>query len=243
MNVVLLHGFGETSEIWDSFKPLLSKEFNLLAFDYSKHTFCQTIEEYADWLHSKIDELKIERFVLIGHSMGGYISLAYAEKYGQYLAGLGLFHSSAYADTEAKKEARLKTIQFLKKHGTAEFIEDFLPNMYNAEFRQKNIGYIKQQLQDNQLLPVEALITATEAMRIRPDRSTLLAQLSMPVLMIAGMKDKFISPEASLAQTMLLKQPYTLVVDHIAHAGMIEAPEICAALVNEFVSACIVDNS
>lgn len=236
--VVLLHGFGESSAIWDSFKPLLSDEYEYITFDYSQITFCQTIEEYADWVYSEIEQLKIQHFVLIGHSMGGYIALAFAEKYKHYLAGLGLFHSTAFADSEERKEIRLKTVSFIEKHGSAEFIADFLPKMYADEFRKKHEVYIQKQLKDNQLLPAAALITATKAMRTRADKTAVLKNLDLPILMIIGMKDKFMAYNAALEQVAYPKNPYTLILAHVAHAGMIEAPNVCAGAVNEFVTKC-----
>ena len=237
--VVLLHGFGETSEIWDIIKPYFSFEYQYITLDYSRISFCQTIEEYADWLYSEIEQLKIQRFVLIGHSMGGYIALAFAEKYKPYLAGLGLFHSSAFADSDERKDTRLKTITFIEKHGSAEFIADFLPKMYADGFRKKNEVYIQKQLADNQLLPAKALIVATEAMRIRPDRTAILKNFDEPILMIIGMKDKFISYQASLKQLSFPKNPYIFILAHVAHAGMIEAPEVCAAAINMFLVQCL----
>lgn len=236
--VVLLHGFGETSDIWETLVPKLLPNCDYIRFDYSKITFCKSIEEYADWLHSKIEENHITRFVLIGHSMGGYIGMAYAEKYGNYLSGFGLFHSTAYADTEAKKEMRAKTVKFIEKHGTAEFIEDFLPNMYNEDFKRRNKVYIDKQLTDNKQLPAQALIVATKAMAERTDRREVLKSLDIPCLMIIGGKDKFVNYESSIEQISLLKNPFVLIIHPIAHAGMVESPDSCAAVINEFLEVC-----
>ena len=235
MKVVLLHGFGETAGIWEDFIPLLPDKFQYITLDYSKITFCQSIEEYADWVHFEMDKKHITRFVLIGHSMGGYISLAYARKYADYLAGLGLFHSTAYADSDEKKVSRDNTIRFIEKHGAVEFIEDFLPNMYNDAYKKENKIMIQQQLKDNQEIPAKALIAATKAMRERPDTSEVLKKLEIPVLLIAGKQDKFIPFAASLEQVAMCKHPYALMLNHIAHAGMHEAPSLCAELVSEFL--------
>lgn len=238
MQVILLHGFGETEDIWDTFTPLLDTDNEYITLDYSRFTFCQTIEEYADWLHAEIRQRKVRYFVLIGHSMGGYIALAYAKKYGDFIAGLGLFHSTAFADSTEKKQARDKTVKFLEKHGAATFIEDFLPKMYNDNFLRKNATYIKQQLLDNQQIPTEALQTATTAMKNREDTRSVLEAADFPVLHIIGKADKFIDYEDALSLISLLKKPYVLILDDIAHAGMHEAPEVCAAVVNSFLAAC-----
>lgn len=238
MQVVLLHGFGETADVWKTFTPLLNQENSYITVDYSGFTFCQSIEEYADWLHSEILQRKIRYFVLIGHSMGGYIALAYAKKYGDFIAGLGLFHSTAFGDSEEKQLNRDKTVKFLGKHGAATFIEDFLPKMYNDDFLSKNKTYIKQQLIDNQQIPTEALQIATTAMKNREDTRGVLESSNFPVLHIIGKADKFIDFGDALSLISLIKKPYILILDSIAHAGMHEAPEACAAIVNEFLNAC-----
>lgn len=238
MKVVLLHGFGENQDIWDTFIPILPKEHEYICLDYSRITFCQTIDEYAAWVHHEIEERKITKFVLIGHSMGGYISLSYAEKHPAYLAGLGLFHSTAYADSVDKQKNRDRTADFIKKHGSEKFIEGFLPNMYNDTFKKKNAVYINKQLEDNKKLPKEALITATLAMKERQDTSKVLKSLSVPVLKIIGKQDPFIPYEDALAQVSLLQYPYVSIIDHIAHAGMMEAPAECSVITHSFLAAC-----
>ncbi|MFT4733676.1 MAG: pimeloyl-ACP methyl ester carboxylesterase [Algoriphagus sp.] len=238
MNVVLLHGFGETPDIWDTFLPLLPGQYNFILLDYSKIAFCQTIDQYAQWVHTEIEERNITRFVLIGHSMGGYISLAYAEKHSEYLAGLGLFHSTAYADSEEKKTSRDKTAAFIKKRGSAAFIDSFLPNMYNDDFVRKNGVYIRQQLEDNRKLPEEALIQATIAMKQRPDRTDILAALEIPVLFVVGKEDPFIPFDDAMNQLCLLREPFVLILNHVAHAGMKEAPNGCSGIAIDFLEKC-----
>ena len=238
MKVILLHGFGETSDVWKSLIPLLPAEHEYIALDYSVISFCQTIEEYADWVHSEVLERKIKDFVLIGHSMGGYISLAYAKSYAGFLLGLGLFHSSAMADTDTKKKTRDKTVEFIDKNGTEVFIEDFLPKMYHHAFLKQNAEFIRQNLEDNKQIPSKALQTATIAMRDREDTRDILKNFEKPSLMIIGKADKFISFEDALPQISLCQKPYILILDHIAHAGMHEAPQACANVIAEFLQAC-----
>jgi pimeloyl-ACP methyl ester carboxylesterase len=238
MTVILLHGFGETPNIWDDLIPRLPSKFEYIKLDYSRISFCQTIEQYAQWVHSEIEQRSITRFVLVGHSMGGYISLAYAEKYPDYLAGLGLFHSTAYDDTEEKKQSRDKTAAFIEKRGVPVFMDGFLPNMYNEDFKRKNKVYIRQQLEDNKKIPADALIQASLAMKVRPDRRKVLEKMDVPVLFIAGKKDIFIPYADSLAQLSLIQKPYGLFMDHVAHAGMREAPLSCSGITTDFLEAC-----
>ncbi len=238
-DVVLLHGFGETAEIWDSFVPNLSEDFQYHIFDYSKITFCHSIDEYADWLDTLIKEKGINNFIIIGHSMGGYIALAYARKFSEKIIGLGLIHSTAKADSKEKKLKRQKTIDFINKHGVEEFIKDFLPQMYNSHYRKENRKFIMQLLEDNRDLPAEALINATNAMKVRIDQRDFLRSLNIPVLYIVGKNDQFMDYSSNLSEIESLAKPYALIISHIAHAGMYEAPFPVITLTNEFLKACV----
>lgn len=238
MDVVLLHGFGENDEIWDEFLLELPKNHTYHCLDYSRLTFCQSIEEYADWVHSEIEQLGIFRFAIIGHSMGGYISLAYAEKHGEYLSGIGLFHSTAYADPEEKKRTREKTIGFLDKKGTEPFITNFLPTMYSHTYQRKNGVKIKKLLETNMHIPKEALMQATAAMMVRPDRTNVLKTSKLPILYIVGKADPFIDYQDALAQLAFIQRPFSLILDDVAHAGMKEATHLTAALMVSFLEEC-----
>ena len=94
-----------------------------------------SMEGMAEMLKAIIDKEKISSFVLIGHSMGGYITLAFAEKYPQYLIKFGLFHSTAYADNEEKKAIRRKGIDFIKEHGAFEFLKNTTPNLFSPDYK------------------------------------------------------------------------------------------------------------
>lgn len=238
-DVVLLHGFAETAEIWDSFVPNLEDGFQYHIFDYSKITFCHTIEDYADWLDTLIKEKNIENLIIIGHSMGGYIALAYARKFIEKVEGIGLIHSTASNDSPEKQKKRDKTIEFIRKNGVEEFIKDFLPQMYNPHYRKENREFIYKLLDDNKHLPAEALINATESMKNRQDQTDFLRSLTIPVLYVVGKEDQFMNYDENMSQIRTLRKPYVLIINHIAHAGMYEAPFPVITITNEFLNACI----
>jgi len=235
INVVLLHGFGENATIWDEFVGLLPEDNHYICPDFSFVTHCKTIDDYADWLKEELDNQQVSKCVIVGHSMGGYIALAFAEKYPVTLKGICLLHSTAYADTEERKATRLKTAEFIEKHGTAEFIKDFLPNMFNDEFKATHREYILGKIEAYKLIPKEALIAASLAMRERPDRRTLLKTLKIPIQFIAGELDKFIPIEASKEQIEMLNSSKNVILEGIAHAGMLEKPELTADILGDFL--------
>lgn len=237
MNIVLLHGFAERATVWNDFIKLLPTEHTYYCFDYANLTFCQTIEEYADWVNSELEERSIDKVLLIGHSMGGYISMAFSKKYPEKLVGLGLFHSTAFADSDEKKAARLKTVEFINKYGTSVFVEDFLPNMYHRDYRKNNKQKILDQLEDNRTIKKEALIVATLAMQQRQDTSQTLESLELPVFLIIGKDDKFISYESSLDLISKIENPDILILNKVAHAGFAEAPLVCSSFICNFINS------
>lgn len=237
MNIVLIHGFCENHSVWDDFLGFLPKEHKYFIPNVSELTHCQKMDDYAKFIKKQLDEANVERVVLIGHSMGGYIALSFATLFPDMVAGVGLFHSSSYADSDERKETRLKAIQYIVKHGAKDFIEDFLPNMFNHDFKKNQKEYIQKKINEySEKISEEALIAATLAMRERHDKTNILQDAEYPFLIIAGGKDKFVPLEASLKQISLLKNPYCLILSDIAHAGMLESPEICANLITEFIS-------
>lgn len=238
MDIILIHGFGEDHFVWSKFMSLLPKKHTYYTPDYATFTDCESIEDYVKWLREFLKERDIERCVLIGHSMGGYIALAFAEKYHEMVYGLGLFHSSAYPDDEERKAGRLKTIDFIEKHGSEEFIKDFYPKMYTENFRKNNKELIGSHIKRYSSFSKRSLINAQMAMRNRKDTTHVLKQASYPVVIIAGEEDKFVPVEAAKEQIKLLKKGYTDVLAGVAHAGMFERPEECARMVEKFIAAC-----
>jgi pimeloyl-ACP methyl ester carboxylesterase len=232
--VVLLHGFGEDSSIWSGFVPFLQKDFYILTPDYARLSNLKSIEEYADFVHSKIVEKNIEKCVMIGHSMGGYIALAFAEKYPEMLTGLGLFHSTSFADSEEKKKARTKNIELINKLGAEPFIKTSTPNLYAEEFQKQHPEVIEKHIEYASTLPKEALMAGMKAMRDRPDRRQVLKSLRCSVMFVIGEKDKSVSPEDAKSQIMMPKYFSSSILDEVAHMGMIEEPEDCLKFVIKF---------
>lgn len=237
MNVVFLHGFGEDASIWESFIKLLPQEYAYFSPDYASLTNCKSIESYTDWLIDFLQKNNIKKCVLIGHSMGGYIALTFAEKFPEMILGLGLFHSSAYADNEERKEIRLKTARVIEQQGTAKFIKEFYPNMFAEKFKEENTAFIEAQIEKFAYFPKEALMNAQIAMRNRVDTSHVLSATNYPVMILAGEKDNFVPVNAALEQIDLLKdKTQSAVLAEVAHAGMFESPSESAKVVTGFLA-------
>jgi pimeloyl-ACP methyl ester carboxylesterase len=236
MNVVFLHGFGEDASVWTDFITHLPKKHTYFTPDFSHLKSCFSISEYAEWLKKELDKAKIEQLVLIGHSMGGYIALEFAELHTEQILGLGLFHSSAAPDSEEKREARDKTIQFLIKHDTDLFIKHFYPNMFNEQFKHERPELIADNIAKFTKIPNEALLAATLAMKGRKGQLNCIEDFDFPIFQIIGQLDTFVNYMDALEQTALLKHPNVLLLHSISHAGMYESPEICADYIANFIN-------
>lgn len=228
--LVLLHGHGMDDALWDEVVPLLDGEFTIVQPNVSLLTGCHTMEAYADELHRLLTASQIDRFTLIGHSMGGYISLAFAEKYPEMLEGVGLFHSSALADDGAKKQQRNQMAELLRGEGAETFIRRTVPNLFGERYKKDHPEEVQKYLQRYAKLPAEALAVGMEAMRDRTDRTHVLAALPFPIIFIIGMDDQVVPFETVMEQARYPKKIYPFVLADAGHLGMIERPEASARI-------------
>jgi pimeloyl-ACP methyl ester carboxylesterase len=204
--VVLLHGFLENSNIWTPFISQLSKKNRVICIDLLGHgkTAClgyvHTMELMAEIVQAVLKHLRIRRCTIIGHSMGGYVALAYAEQHPDALKGLCLMNSTANADSPEKKINRDRAILTVKQNHKT-FIRIAISNL----FRPKNRVIFKQQIKklisEAQETPLQGIIAALEGMKIRQDREALLHFTPFKKLIIAGKKDPVLNIENLRTQT------------------------------------------
>jgi len=240
--VMLVHGFGEDGTVWKNQLQALQKNYRLIIPDLpgsgeSELNDDVSIEAMAEALLAIADEENLSSFVMIGHSMGGYITLAFAEKYDTRLKALGLFHSSAYADNTAKKEAREKSIAFIKKHGSFEFLKQSTPNLFIETYRTQHNNVITAMIEQYKNFNPTALINYYHAMIQRPDRTHVLGIFNKPVLWILGEYDIAVPLKDGLQQTHLSQLSYISVFTASGHMGMLEesikANEILVQFLND----------
>ena len=232
--LVLLHGFCEDSRLWEDWLKLLSHlhviRIDLPGFGGSGLPQNLSIESMADAVKAIADHLTLEKFVLCGHSMGGYVSLAFAEKYPERLAGLSLFHSHPFADSEEKKAGRLKSVGFIRKNGHVLFVKQLIPGL----FANDNSLEVNRMIFNALQYRPEAIIAALGAMRQRPDRSGLLKNLACPVQFIIGKLDKVVPFKQSLAMSLLPSVADVQILPFAGHMGMMEEARETAKAVKNF---------
>lgn len=237
--VVLLHGFLETNIIWKEFVENLSTDYRVLAFDlpgFGQSTLPEknpfTLTDIADQINEVLVKLELKDVFLIGHSLGGYVSLAMVERSPDLFSAFCLFHSTAQADSVEKKEARSKTIEFVKKHGALAFTSNFVPPLF-ADPNHTAVSAVKQ------MASATAEETVTHylgAMRDRPERISLLKKFPKPVLFLAGEKDSIIPVNTLAEQVKLTAHPTIHVLAGVGHMGMVESPMACLEIIRDFLS-------
>lgn len=248
--VILLHGFAEDGTIWDHQAARLAADCRLIIPDLpgsgkspalpgeDSGTISAgiSLEDLAGSVTALLDREGIEKCVLIGHSMGGYIALAFAEKYPERLMALGLFHSTAYSDSEEKRAGRQKNISFIRKNGAATFVRQSTPNLFGDYTREHHPELISDTVDRYSGFSPESLVSYTEAMINRPDRTAVLREFAGPVLFIIGREDIVIPMEHSLQQCHLPALSHVHIVEHAGHEAMLENPGRSNEILHSFIN-------
>jgi pimeloyl-ACP methyl ester carboxylesterase len=238
--VMLVHGFGEDHRIWDKQVPKLAQRFMLILPDLpgsgaSGLTSDVSMENLAASLHAILEKEGITSLAMMGHSMGGYITLAFAEKYPDMLKAFGLVHSTAYADTEEKKATRRKGIEFIRKNGVHEFLKTSVPNLFSDITKKERPELIETLISQYNDMDPEALAAYYEAMMQRPDRTQVLKEFTKPVLFLPGEHDTAIPFDQVMQQSNLALLSYVHVLHQSGHMGMWEEETDCTYVLEEFI--------
>ncbi len=235
--VVLLHGFCETREVWIRFAKSLSKDCRVISVDLPGFGNSKilpdgfSVADAASKIIALLKGIGIEKTIAIGHSLGGYVTLAMVNQQAELFSGFGLFHSTAYADSEERKASRNKVIEFVSKNGVPAFIETFIPPLFYDKTNPDVPFAVKMALKTSP----EALIGYAKAMRDRPDLTSVIQKFNNPIMFIAGEKDTVIPAETLQKQAKLAIRPHLHVVQGAAHMGMFEKEAETLNLTHEFL--------
>jgi pimeloyl-ACP methyl ester carboxylesterase len=194
-----------------------------------------SIEIMAESVKAVLDALNVTNCVLIGHSMGGYVAVEFAKNYPEGVKGLGLFHSHPYADSEAHKISRRKSIQFIQKNGSILYVKQLIPSLFAELFATSNEFLMNSLIFKASKYPPAAIIGAHEAMLNRPDNADVLKMATYPVLFIIGKQDKVVPYQVSLEQTHLPAIADIHILPKVAHMGMYRAKNETLKIVRNFM--------
>ncbi len=203
--IVLLHGFLENKKMWDAFIPEWSKKFRIITVDLLGHgeTGCMgyvhSMENNADVVHEVLAELRLRKAILVGHSMGGYVALAFAELYPDVVKGLVLLNSTSRADSEERKTNRDRAIKAVKQ-SFQNFISLSISNLFSEENRERLSESIENVKKEALKTPLQGIVASLEGMKIRIDREVLLHLTPYPKLLVLGKKDPVLNFEETKEQ-------------------------------------------
>lgn len=239
---MLIHGFAEDGRVWDAVASRLENTSRLLLPDLpgsgrnplpDKETSIDTLAAYCVAL---LDRENIKNCIFIGHSMGGYITLKIAEQYPERVLAFGLFHSTAYPDTEEKRTNRRKSIDFILQHGAAPYIRQSTPNLFAAATRENRPELIDEMIRKYDGFAAGSLAAYLEAMARRPDRTSVLRDTNLPVLFVIGRNDNVVPITQSLEQSHLPGLSHIHILQQAGHMGMLEEPDAGAAAIQSFIN-------
>lgn len=203
--IVLLHGFLENQTMWNAFVPEFSKKYRIITIDLLGHgeTECMgyvhSMEDNADVVHAILVELRIRKAVFVGHSMGGYVALAFAELYPDNVKGLVLLNSTSRADSDERKANRDRAIKAVKQSFT-NFISLSIANLFSEENRERLQDKIELVKKEALKTPLQGIVASLEGMKIRMDREVILHLTPYPKMLILGKKDPVLTYEENMEQ-------------------------------------------
>lgn len=238
--ILFIHGYLESGRIWDDFVQELPDTYQTLrphlpgygpnpgrVGDYS-------LEAAADFLRQELSEAGVGQVLLVGHSMGGYVALAFAEKYPGLVAGLCLFHSSSLADSDEDRERRQRNRAFIEEHSVPAYAEEFLKPQLSAAHRESMGHHVEMLKQIAAAVPLETALGSLDAMARRPDRREVLEKATYPVLFIAGKDDKAVPLEKTHEESLLPDHCTVLWLARVGHLGFLERPDATRRAIEGF---------
>ncbi|MFK7058625.1 alpha/beta hydrolase [Flavobacterium oreochromis] len=239
--IILLHGFLENSTMWNSYKDILSNKYQVICIDLLGHgqTECigyiHTMENMAEAVFAVLSNLNIQKGVFVGHSMGGYVTLAFAEKYPKMMSGLVLLNSTAYSDDHERKLNRNRAIKMAQREYNS-LVQISVANLFSIDNRDQLIEEINQVKSEALKTPLQGYIACQEGMKIRKDLVKVLQTASYPTLLVLGKKDGILNYEDTIKQIEgTATELITLPDGHMSH---IENKEILETILIDFFKKC-----
>jgi pimeloyl-ACP methyl ester carboxylesterase len=237
--LVLLHGFCENISVFNHQITALQTSFNLLCIDLPGFGLSAvikdiTIPKMAEEVKLVIDYLEINNCVLLGHSMGGYVTLAFAKKYSQLLNGFGLLHSTAAKDNFERLAKRKQLINFIKKNGSETFFKTFFPDLFFD--KELNKTQINELIENANATDSNGIIEAIKAMMMREETFDVLETTLLPVFFAIGKHDSIITENDMFGQAAKCNQSEICYLENSNHLGMVEQPTILNDAIIKFVN-------
>jgi pimeloyl-ACP methyl ester carboxylesterase len=239
-NVVLLHGFLESLEIWKEYSAALAKSFTVISIDLLGHGksecigYAHSMEEMAEAVNAVLKDLDVRKAVFVGHSLGGYVTLAFAEKYPDKMKGLCMFNSTAAPDSEQKKEDRLRALEVVKYNHEI-FIKMSIPNLFADQ--ERYVKQIEKTLKIAIKTPKQGIMAAISGMRERKNREIILKFVPCKTYYIIGKHDTVVPYEVAIEQAKLNDEGDYYLSEEGSHMCFFEDAQAYVHL-KKFIASC-----
>jgi pimeloyl-ACP methyl ester carboxylesterase len=244
--IVLIHGYLETSETWSSLAKKLSRNFRVISVDLPGHGKSDTcagtysMEFMANVLNEMLKSLNIYKVFLTGHSLGGYVTLAFAELFTDKLSGYCLFHSQPFADTEETLNKREREISLALDGGKDLFYTENVRKMFATTNLEKFSDSLEQAMKVASSIPGEAIAAVLRGMMARPSRALLMEEGRVPCLWILGALDNYINCNLIQDRIRLPKKTEVVVLKNSGHMGFVEEEERSVEIITDFIKRHII---
>jgi pimeloyl-ACP methyl ester carboxylesterase len=240
--IVLLHGYLESSEVWNGFSEKLALSFRVISVDLPgcglSDVFGEvhSMEFMAMAIKELFDHLGIIKVFLTGHSLGGYVALAFLELFPDLLSGYCLFHSQPFADTPAAIEKRKREIEIVKMGKKNLMYPDNVMKMFASSNLEKFSDALQRSKNIASRIPGEGIIAVLNGMMIRPSRLTFMEEGKVPCLWILGSMDNYIPYDLIQKQVNLPDNAKIVILANSGHMGFVEEEELSVKIVLDFVN-------
>lgn len=221
--LIFLHGFLENRQMWAPVLEALPNSYRKITLDLPGHgksdnlAYVHSMEEMAEVVMALVKHLRLKKFTLIGHSMGGYVALALADKYPDNLKALVLMNSNSRADSLEKQMNRDRAISLVKRNPKS-YVRSAIPLLFrpkNRQFLKEQVALVKEQAMETS---AQGIVAALEGMKQRLDREMILAFAPYPILFIASKKDPVLEFEMLKEQMQYDKVESLILEDgHMSH--------------------------
>ncbi|WP_157489843.1 alpha/beta fold hydrolase [Flavobacterium sp. CF136] len=235
--IVLLHGFLENKKMWKDYVSFFSNQYRIITIDLLGHGesdclgYVHSMEDNARAVHEVLEYLQIKKTTILGHSMGGYVGLAFAELYPESIQKLILLNSTSKEDSTEKKLNRTRAIKAVKQN-YVNFVSLAIANLFSENNRTRLADEIEKVKTQALKTPLQGIVASLEGMKIRKDRETLLRENLFPVLLILGKKDPVLNYEESITQ--IENTTAELISFDDGHMSHIENKEELKKVLSEF---------
>lgn len=240
--VILIHGYLETSEIWKEFAEGMQKRFRVITVDLPGHGRSDifgevhSMELMADAVNGLLISLETESVFMIGHSMGGYVTMAFVDKYPEMLRGYSLFHSHPFADSPEAVAKRQMEIRLVRSGNKGKMFPQSASRLFAETNLEKFAVAVRRSKEIAEDVPAEGIIAVLRGMMERPSRATVIEEGKIPCLWILGARDNHINAEKMLARIKLPSNVRVEIFENSGHMGFIEEKDKALDLLTEFIS-------